>query len=86
MSGIRPTAHASLCLGTSMDWKQAIEQWQALPPEERSRRAGARIPLNVAESMAFAGEPVDLKMLEEEHARRAARKEAPASDRRRPLN
>lgn len=58
-----------------MDWRQVIEQWQALPPEERSKRARARIPLNVAESMAFAGEPVDLKMLEEEHARRELRGE-----------
>ena len=56
-----------------MDWQQVIECWQALPPEERSRLSRARIPLNVAESMAFAGEPVDLKMLEEEHARRDQR-------------
>ena len=56
-----------------MDWQQVIERWQALPPEERSRLSRARIPLNVAESMAFAGEPVDLKMLEEEHARRDTR-------------
>ena len=56
-----------------MDWQQVIERWQALPPEERSRLSRARIPLNVAESMAFAGEPVDLKMLEEEHARRNQR-------------
>ncbi len=53
-----------------MDWREVIERWQALPPEERSRLSRARIPLNVAESMAFAGEPVDLKMLEEVHARR----------------
>jgi hypothetical protein len=68
-----------------MDWKQVIERWQALPPEERSRRSRARIPLNVAESMAFAGESVDLKMLEEEHARRAERKQAAASDKPEPL-
>ena len=63
-----------------MDWKQVIERWQALPPEERSRLSRARIPLNVAESMAFAGEPVDLKMLEEEHARRAEKDQSPAPD------
>ena len=56
-----------------MDRKQVIERWQALPPEEQSRRSRARIPLNVAESMAFAGEPVDLEMLEEEHARYGSR-------------
>ncbi len=31
------------------------------------------ILLNVAESMAFEGEPVDLQMLEAEHARRKTR-------------
>ena len=30
-----------------MDWKQVIERWQALPPEERSRLSRARIPPNV---------------------------------------
>ena len=39
------------------------------PPEEQARLRRQRIPLNVAESKAFAGEPVDLEMLEEEHAR-----------------
>lgn len=66
-----------------MDWMQVIERWQALPIEERSRISRSRIPLNVAESMAFAGEPVDLKMLEEEHARRELRAEpAPAKPER----
>ena len=37
-------------------------------------------------SMAFAGEPVDLKMLEEEQARRAEKEQAPASDKPRPLS
>lgn len=63
-----------------MNWQQVIERWQALPPEEQSRLSRQRIPLNVAESMAFAGEPVDLKMLEEEHARRHARAEASQLD------
>lgn len=51
-----------------MDWKQVIERWKAIPPDEQSRLHRARIPLNVAEGMAFAGEPVDLTLLEEEHA------------------
>lgn len=42
-----------------MDWKQAIERWRALPREERVRIRRSRIPLNVAESMAFEGEPVE---------------------------
>jgi len=53
----------------SMDWMQAIERWRSLPPAERSRIRRARIPLNVAESMAFEGEAVDLEMLRTEHAR-----------------
>lgn len=54
---------------TTMEWKQVIERWHALPPEEQSRRRRLRIPLNVAEGMAFEGQPVDLEMLEAEHAR-----------------
>lgn len=50
-------------------WRQVIQRWQASPPEEQSRRRRLRIPLNVAEGMAFAGQPVDLQMLEAEHAR-----------------
>ncbi len=67
-----------------MDCKQVIERWQALPPEERSRLSRARIPLNVAESMAFAGEPVDLEMLEEEHALNAENRQILASVRPKP--
>ena len=52
-----------------MDWKQAIERWRSLPPEERARIRRRRIPLNVAESMAFEGEPVDLAALQAELAR-----------------
>lgn len=52
-----------------MDWKQAIERWRSLLPEERARIRRSRIPLNVAESMAFEGEPVDLTAMEAELAR-----------------
>jgi len=52
-----------------MDWKQAIERWRSLPPEERARIRRRRIPLNVAESMAFEGEPVDLAAMEAELVR-----------------
>ncbi len=52
-----------------MDWKQAIERWRSLPPEEQARIRRSRIPLNVAESMAFEGEPVDLAEMEAELAR-----------------
>jgi len=53
----------------STAWKQAIAQWRALPEEEKLRRRWASIPRRVAASFAFAGEPVDLAMLEAEHAR-----------------
>ena len=52
-----------------MDWKQAIERWRALLREERARIRRGRIPLNVAESMAFEGEPVELAALQAELAR-----------------
>jgi hypothetical protein len=52
-----------------MDWKQVIERWRNLSPEERTRIRSERIPLNVAESMAFEGEPVELEMLRAELAR-----------------
>lgn len=49
-----------------MDWKQIIEQWRRLPTAEQKRLCLACIPRKVARSMAFEGEPVDLKMLEAE--------------------
>lgn len=52
-----------------MDWKQAITRWRALPDEEKARARRNRIPLNVAESMAFEGEAVDLKLLATELGR-----------------
>lgn len=53
-----------------MDWEEAIRQWRALPEEEKHRRRWENIPRSVARSFAFEGEPVDLAMLEAEHARR----------------
>ena len=49
-----------------MDWKQTIERWRNLPPEEEARIRLARLPRKVARSMAFEGEPVDQRMLERE--------------------
>jgi hypothetical protein len=48
---------------------ECLERWRALPEEERLCRRWQRIPHNVAESMAFEGEPVDLAWLEELHRR-----------------
>ncbi len=52
-----------------MNWQQAITNWRTLSPEEQHQRRWQRIPRNVAQSMAFEGEPVSLSMLEAEHAR-----------------
>jgi len=52
-----------------MDWQQRVLAWRALPEEEKRRIRWKRIPRNVAQSMAFEGEPVDLAWLEEQHAR-----------------
>lgn len=48
---------------------ECVERWRALHEEERLRRRWQSIPRNVAESMAFEGEPVDLAWLEERHRR-----------------
>jgi hypothetical protein len=52
-----------------MHWKLTIERWRSLPPERQARIRHSRIPLNVAESMAFEGEPVGLTALQAELAR-----------------
>ena len=49
-----------------MDWKQAIEHWRRLTPQEQGRIRLANLPRKVARSMAFEGEPVDQAMLERE--------------------
>jgi hypothetical protein len=49
--------------------EEIIDMWRALSPEERLRRQWAGIPKSVAMSMEFAGEPVDISMLEAEHAK-----------------
>ena len=52
-----------------MDWKQIIKRWRDLQPEEQHRIRRNRIPLNVAESMAFEGEAVELTALQTQFAR-----------------
>lgn len=51
------------------DWKGMIRAWRSLPQEQKHAIRWRRIPRNVAQSMAFAGEPVDLGMLEDLHAK-----------------
>ena len=52
------------------DWREAIERWRSLPPEERRRLHVKAIPRHVANSMAMDGEPVDEEWIRERLARR----------------
>ena len=52
-----------------MDWKQTIERWRDLTPEEQARIRLGSLPRKVARSMAFEGEPVDQRILERELGR-----------------
>ena len=49
-------------------WQTNIERWRALPSDQRTREEWQRIPRQVAQSMAFEGEPVDLQWLTKQHA------------------
>jgi len=44
-------------------WQASIQRWRALSSEQRTQAAWRRIPRQVAQSMAFEGEPVDLQWL-----------------------
>jgi hypothetical protein len=52
-----------------MNWMENISQWRRLPEEEKLRRRWMAITQDVAQSMAFEREPVELKFLEEILAR-----------------
>ncbi len=54
-----------------MNWVETIQVWQGLPPEIQMRLRWERIPRDVAASMAFEQEPVDLMRLEELHRQTA---------------
>ena len=51
---------------TETDWQEAIRRWRRLPREEQLRISLSRIPRKVARSMAFEGDPVGERMLEDE--------------------
>lgn len=68
-SGALVDRELRLAVRRNMDWREAIRQWRALPEAEKRRRRWRSIPRRVAESFAFEGEPVNLAMLEAEHAR-----------------
>jgi hypothetical protein len=48
-----------------MTWTESISQWRRLPPEEKLRRRWQAIPQDVAQSMAFEQEPVEIRRLQE---------------------
>lgn len=48
-----------------MNWIRAINQWRLLSAEEKLRRRWTAIPQDVAQSMAFEGEPVEIRELQE---------------------
>jgi len=52
-----------------MTYIETIRQWKALTPERKLQLRWEAIPLNVARSMAFEGEPVDIEVIRAIHAR-----------------
>jgi len=52
-----------------MNWIESVTRWRRLAPEEKLHRRWRAIPLDVAQSMAFEKEEVDLGLLERQLAR-----------------
>jgi hypothetical protein len=50
-------------------WIENIERWRQLPAEEKLLRRWKAIPRDVAQSMAFEREPVEMSLLHAIHAR-----------------
>ena len=46
-----------------MNWIQNIARWRRLPAETKLRRRWDAIPADVAQRLAFEGEPVPLEMI-----------------------
>ena len=47
-----------------MNWIETINQWRRLPAEEKLRCRWQAIPQDVAQSMAFEQEPVEIRRLQ----------------------
>jgi hypothetical protein len=47
-----------------MTWIENIERWRKLPAEEKLLRRWQSIPRDVAQSMAFEREPVEMSLLQ----------------------
>ena len=52
-----------------MTWTQNIDRWRRLPAETKLRHRWEAIPMDVAQSMAFEGEPVSVETIRETLAR-----------------
>jgi hypothetical protein len=52
-----------------MTWIENVERWRQLPAEEKLLRRWQAIPRDVAQSMAFEREPVEMSLLHAIHAR-----------------
>jgi hypothetical protein len=50
-----------------MSYVETIQRWRNLPPEQQRQLRWRAIPKQVADSMAFEGEPVDLEWLTKLH-------------------
>ena len=48
-----------------MNWIQSIHEWRRLPAAEKLRHRWQAIPRDVAQSMAFEREPVEIRRLQE---------------------
>ena len=47
-----------------MNWTDRVTKWRCLPAQEKLLRRWEAIPLDVAQSMSFEREPVDLASLQ----------------------
>ena len=56
-----------------MTWTQNIAQWRSLPAERKLQIRRESIPLDVAQSMAFEREPVEIELIRETLARKMPR-------------
>jgi hypothetical protein len=52
-----------------MTWIENIERWRQLPAEEKILRRWQAIPRDVAQSMAFEREPVEMSLLHAIHSK-----------------
>ncbi len=59
-----------------MNWIENINRWRRLPPEVKLRHCREAIPLDVAQSMAFEGEPVPVERIRATLARLMRRRRA----------